>query len=220
MSDDPSTPANTTPPWRSGLLLATLALIGVGLLAGVHELTRERIAEQERQVVLDRLGQVLPRDRYDNDLLADVVTLTAPGALGHDRPFRVFRARRDGEPVAVILEVTAPDGYNGDIVLLVGVGVDGLISGARVIRHRETPGLGDPIEARRSDWILAFTGRSLGDPPLPGWTVRKDGGAFDQFTGATITPRAVTRALGRALAWVDAQGERLFELPADDERND
>ncbi len=217
MNDPVPVTTATTPPWRAGLLLAVMAVIGVGLLAGVHELTRKRIAEQERQVVLDQLGQVLPTDRYDNDLLADMITVTAPGELGHPRPVRVFRARRGDAPQAVVMEVIAPDGYNGDIVLLMGVDVDGVVTGARVIRHRETPGLGDPIEARRSDWIDAFRGRSLGDPPAEGWTVRKDGGVFDQFTGATITPRAVTRAMGRALAWFERHREDIFNREADHE---
>jgi len=206
----PEPEVTTTSPWRAGLLLAAMAVIGVGLLAAVHELTRERIAEQEREVVRERLAQVLPAAAYDNDLLEDVITVRAPEQLGHDRAVRVYRARRGGEPAAAVLEVIAPDGYNGDIVLLLGVTRDGTVTGARVIRHRETPGLGDPIEARRSDWIDDFRGRSLGEPPLAEWTVRKDGGAFDQFTGATITPRAVTRALGRALAWYERDRDRLF----------
>ncbi len=211
MSDTPDTSARGAPPWRAGTLLALLAVIGVGLLAAVHQLTHERIDEQQRRVVLERLGQVFPMDRYDNDLLQDVIHFSAPGTLGHDRPVRVFRARRGGEPAGVIMEVIAPDGYNGDIVLLLGIDNDGTVTGARVIRHRETPGLGDPIEARRSDWIDRFRGRSLGDPPRDGWAVRKDGGAFDQFTGATITPRAVVGAIARSLDAFEAHRDTLFE---------
>lgn len=217
MSEPRAGTTTSTPPWRAGLLLATLAVIGVGLLAGVHELTAERIAAQERATLLQRLDEVLPADGYDNDLLADVVIVEAPEALGHDRPIHVYRARRGGHPVAAILEVIAPDGYNGDIVLLMGVTLEGTVTGVRVVRHRETPGLGDPIETARSDWTLGFDGRSLGDPPAERWTVRKDGGAFDQFTGATITPRAVTRALARALAWFAAQDATLFDRKANDD---
>jgi electron transport complex protein RnfG len=208
---DPDTKAFSGTGWQAGGLLALLAVLGVGLLSGTHELTRERIHAQERAATLALLGEVLDPSRYDNDLLADTLDVEAPEVLGHDRPLRIYRAWRDGQPEAVVMEVTATDGYNGDIVFLLGVDREGKITGARVTRHRETPGLGDPIEARRSDWILAFAGRSFSDPSPEGWTVRKDGGAFDQFTGATITPRAVTRAMGRALALHAQQGERWFE---------
>lgn len=207
--------AVTTPPWRAGLLLACMAVIGVGLLAAVNEMTQGRIAEQERQQVIRQLSAVLPRERFDNDLLSDVLTISAPAMLGHERPLRVFRARKLGKPVALIMEVLAPNGYNGDITLLLGVNLDGTVSGARVLQHRETPGLGDPIEKRRSDWIDSFQGRALGDPPAARWTVKKDGGDFDQFTGATITPRAVVTAIARALELYEARREWLFAAPAD-----
>lgn len=197
--------------WRAGGLLALIAVLGVGLLAIVHDLTRERIAAQERAAMEARLAEVLDPARYDNDPLADSFVETAPGLLGHDRPVRVYRARRDGRPVAVLLETLAPDGYNGDILLLVGIDATGVVTGVRVLRHRETPGLGDPIEARRSDWIEGFRGRALGDPPRARWTVRKDGGDFDQFTGATITPRAVTRAVARSLDLAEARRATWFE---------
>lgn len=193
---------------RPGLLLALLAALGVGLLAGVHALTAERIATQERLVLIERLEQVLPQARYDNDPLGDARTIRAQDVLGHDRPVRIFRARLGDSVSAVVLETVAPDGYNGDIHLLIGIDRDGSVLGARVLKHRETPGLGDPIEARRSDWILDFTGRALGDPPLARWTVRPDGGEFDAFTGATITPRAVTRALARALVLFETRREQ------------
>lgn len=203
--------ARTTPPWRAGVLLAVMALIGVGLLALVNDLTRDRIAEQERQQMLQQLTEVLAPDRYDNDLLQDTMTLADAVAFGHNKPMQVFRARLEGQPAAVIMEVTAPNGYNGDIVMLVGIDISGTVTGVRILRHRETPGLGDPIEKRRSDWIDGFRGRSLGDPPATGWTVRKDGGEFDQFTGATITPRAVVNAVARALEYFANNQARLFE---------
>lgn len=195
---------------RNGALLALVAAGGVALLAGVNLLTRERIAAQEARVVREQLAQVLPADSYDNDPRADRISISDPLALGQASPVPVFRARRGGEPVAVVMEVTAPDGYNGDIRLLVGIWFDGTISGVRVIRHRETPGLGDPIEARRSDWIDRFRGRSLSDPAADGWAVRKDGGEFDQFTGATVTPRAVVGAVRRALEYFEAHREAIF----------
>ena len=201
---------------RPGLLLAVVAFLGVGLLAGVHELTKQRIADQKAAALRARLGEVLDPRRHDNDLARSMLTVTAPERLGHDRPVRVFLARLGGRPAAVVVETIAPDGYNGAIELLVGVDLAGVVTGVRVVRHRETPGLGDPIEARRSDWIEGFRGRSLGDPPRPRWTVRKDGGAFDQFTGATITPRAVTRAIARTLALVEAERDDWFDTPTSD----
>jgi electron transport complex protein RnfG len=196
---------------RPGLLLAVVAFLGVGLLAGVHELTKHRIADQEAAALRARLAEVLDPRRHDNDLVSTVLTVTAPERLGHDRPVRVFLARLAGRPAAVVVETIAPDGYNGTIELLVGVDLAGVVTGVRVVQHRETPGLGDPIEARRSDWIEGFRGRSLGDPPASRWTVRKDGGDFDQFTGATITPRAVTRAIARTLALVEEKREGWFQ---------
>ncbi|KAA9132498.1 electron transport complex subunit RsxG [Marinihelvus fidelis] len=196
---------------RSGLTLALIAVAGVALLTAVHMLTDDRIAAQQRDAVARRLAQVLAPDRYDNDLLHDVIEVTDPETFGHPGPARVFRARRNGEPVAVIMEVTAPNGYNGAIDLLVGVLADGTVSGVRVVRHRETPGLGDPIEARRSDWITRFNGRALGDPPAEGWAVHRDGGEFDQFTGATITPRAVVAAIRRALVYEQQHRQALYQ---------
>jgi electron transport complex protein RnfG len=195
---------------RSAGLLGLVAMLGTAVLAGVHELTRERIAEQERRVVLRQLNQVLPAASYDNDLHEDVVLVDDPAYFLHHDPVRVYRARLRGRPVALVMNLVAPDGYNGDIRLLVGIYRDGRISGVRVIAHRETPGLGDPIDHERSDWVLGFDGRSLGDPARAGWAVRRDGGVFDQFTGATITPRAVVEAVQRALEYHAAFANRLY----------
>ncbi len=205
---------------RPGLLLAVVAFLGVGLLAGVHELTRQRIADQEAAALRARLGEVLDPQLHDNDLAQAVLTVRDPERLGHDRPVRVFLARLEGNPSAVVVETLAPDGYNGAIELLVGVDLAGVVTGVRVVKHRETPGLGDPIEARRSDWIEGFRGRSLGDPPAARWTVRKDGGDFDQFTGATITPRAVTQAVARTLDLVEDQQNDWFDLPTPDRKTE
>ncbi len=212
-ASDPREPVSALANLRPGLLLALVAFLGVGLLAGVHELTRDRIADQEAAALRARLGEVLDPKLHDNDLADAVLELTAPERLGHDQPVRVFLARLGDEPAAVVVETLAPDGYNGTIELLVGVDLTGVVTGVRVVQHRETPGLGDPIEARRSDWIDGFRGRSLGNPPAPRWTVRKDGGDFDQFTGATITPRAVTRAIARTLALVEDEQDTWFATP-------
>jgi len=170
---------------RSGLLLGIIALLGTALLAGVNDLTYERIIEQEKRRVLQQLNQIVPVVSYDNDLLEDVIKIEAPDFFRHPAPVTVYRARLDGQPVSVMMIVTAADGYNGDIRLLIGINAAGTILGVRVISHRETPGLGDPIEAEKSDWILGFTQKSLQRPASNGWAVKRDGGEFDQFTGAT-----------------------------------
>jgi electron transport complex protein RnfG len=198
----------------AGALLALTALLAAGLLAGVKQLTAERIAEAERQTQLRALAAVLPRDRYDNDPLADAIVVRAPAWLGGDAPLPVWRARLGAADAQLVLRVLAPDGYSGSIVLLVGVQRDGRIAGVRVIEHRETPGLGDAIEAEKSDWIDRFIGRGLGAPPPERWAVRKDGGDFDTFTGATITPRAVVGAIHRALAFVEKHGDTLYAAAA------
>lgn len=191
-------------------LLAAFAAAGTLLVATTEQGTRARIADNEREFLLRTLDVLVDPARYDNDLLADTRTVVAPGALGTEEPVTVYRARADGEPVALVLTAVAPDGYSGPIRLLVAVNHDGTLAGVRVLGHRETPGLGDGIEAERSDWILAFNGRSLGDPPAEGWGVRRDGGEFDQLTGATITPRAVVAAVRRVLQYYESEQAMLF----------
>ena len=198
----------------SSVLLGLVATVGTALLAGVHALTRDRIAEQERLMVQRQLNQVLPPDDYDNSPYADTLLVSDAEFFRQAEPVTVYRARRQGEPVAVVMNHAAPDGYNGAIRLLTAIRVDGSISGVRVVSHRETPGLGDPIEADRSDWIRSFDGRSLDDPQSAGWAVRKDGGVFDQFTGATITPRAVVAAVRRALEYHQRHAADLYR-PSD-----
>lgn len=202
---------NTHPVVRSGLLLGIIALLGTALLAGVNNLTYERIIEQEKRRVLQQLNEIVPVVSYNNDLLEDVIKIEAADFFRHPAPVTVYRARLDGQPVSVMMIVTAPDGYNGDIRLLVGINAAGTILGVRVISHRETPGLGDPIEAEKNDWILGFTQKSLKNPGSDGWAVKRDGGDFDQFTGATISPRAVVRAVHTTLLYFQANKQALFE---------
>ena len=193
-------------------ILLLFAVIGTAMVAATYEGTRERIAANERETLLRKLSQLIPPDAYDNSLLDDSIELPA-GELA-DRPLRVYRARRQGQPVAVVMNAIAPDGYSGSIYLLVGIRHDGSVAGVRVVTHRETPGLGDGIDEERSDWIHGFNGRSLDDPPPGQWAVRKDGGVFDQFTGATITPRAVVKAVHAALLYYRAHRDALFATPA------
>jgi electron transport complex protein RnfG len=195
----------------SGVVLMGFTVVGTTLVALTYEGTAERIAANERAALLGRLAELAPAGGYDNELLQDTTTLQTP-AFGSLSPQLVYRARRNGEPVAAFATIVALDGYSGPIRLLVGVRPDGKLTGVRVIAHKETPGLGDQIESERSDWILAFAGKGLGAPPPQQWAVRKDGGDFDQFTGATVTPRAVVGALTRFLAYF-AQNRDAFFAP-------
>jgi len=195
----------------SAVFLFLFAVIGTALVAFTFDSTAEKIADNERRALLKSLNELVPDARYDHDLFNAVVYVRHSELLGTSEPVPVYRARKNGWPVAAVLAPVAPDGYSGTIRLLVAINVDGTLAGVRVVQHRETPGLGDAIEAERSDWILGFKGRSLSDPVAERWKVKRDGGAFDQFTGATITPRAVVKAVKEALLYFQAHGQRLFE---------
>ncbi len=198
----------------TALVLAGFAVLGVGLVAATHEATKARIAENHRRMLLRFMNQVIHPERYDNDILQDTIQVTDPRLAPRGEPVTVYRARIQGHPVAAVFTTVAPDGYNGRIELLVGVDVNGRITGVRVIDHHETPGLGDAIDIRKSDWVEQFRGRRLGDPPLKRWAVKKDGGVFDQFTGATITPRAVVKAVRRTLQYFEEHRDMLFDAPS------
>lgn len=204
------------PGMSSGLRLALFAAVAAAALGAMQALTAAPIAHARAQRLLQALTEVLPGVVYDNSLVSDRIERET-STLGK---ITVYRARNDGRPAAAVLKVTTPDGYSGDIELLVGIRSNGhgkgRISGVRVIAHRETPGLGDRIELRHGNWIRSFDDRSLDDPPAAGWAVRKDGGSFDQFTGATITPRAVVAAVRRSLEYFTSQGETLFADAAQD----
>jgi electron transport complex protein RnfG len=201
----------------AGILLA-FAAAGTALLAFTFALTRPIIARNEEQAKLALMTQVLPRGLYDNDLLRDAIELPPSPELGTAAPGHAYRAWLKGQPAAVVLEAEAPDGYSGRIRLLIAIRTDGGLAGVRVVAHRETPGLGDYIEAAKSDWIQLFRGKSLENPPAKDWKVKKDGGQFDYMAGATITPRAVVRAVRRALEYHAQHRERMFAPAAGDAR--
>ena len=196
---------------RSGLLLGIIALLGTALLASVNALTHERILEQEKRRMLQQLNEIVPVTSFNNDLLEDRIEIRDEAHFRHPAPMTVYRARMDGQPAAVLMLVTAPDGYNGDIRILAGIDKNGTVMGVRVVSHRETPGLGDPIEIEKSDWILDFGEKSLQKPGKGGWAVKKDGGQFDQFTGATISPRAVVRTVHNTLLYFQTNKQMLFD---------
>jgi electron transport complex protein RnfG len=206
---------------RNGLLLAAFAVLTALLVASTFLGTRDAISEARRDAEEKALLQIVSRDSHDNSMLDDRLPAPAGDPLLQLPESRsIYRARQDGDVTAVILPAYAPDGYSGGIELLVGVARDGTVSGVRVLQHRETPGLGDAVDQRKSDWVEDFRGRALGDPPAERWTVRKDGGAFDQFTGATITPRAVVKATRRALEYAEANAAQLFELTPEQEASE
>lgn len=202
-----------------GVVRAALALGAAALVAGSiamlgHEATRDRIAADDRARRAAQLESLLGGLVHDNDLLADLTYVRDPDLLGTTSPVPVYRARLAGRSAAIVIAPVAPDGYAGSIDLLVAIRADGRVLGVRTTRHRETPGLGDSIDEQKSDWIRRFTGRALGDPPLERWKVRKDGGDFDQFTGATVTPRAVVRAVASSLQYFEQHRDELFSAPA------
>lgn len=199
---------------KSAAALGLVAVIGTTLLTGVDALTADRIAAQERRVILEQLGQIIPRE-YDNSLLEDRIVFSDEDYFPKGQLVTAYRARLKNQPVAVVLKFNAVNGYNGNISLLAGINVNGTLRGVRVISHKETPGLGDAIEIEKSNWINVFKDKSLKKPEPDRWAVKRDGGAFDQFTGATITPRAVVNAVKLALEYFDAQREFLFETAAD-----
>lgn len=201
---------------RRALLLITLtALVAGSLITLSDELSRDRIAANQRARLLATLHEVIDPALYDNDLAASRRFVTSPDLLGTNEPVEVFLATTDGRAVAALFSTTAPRGYNGPINLLVGVTIEGTITGVRVTRHRETPGLGDAIEIRKGRWIEGFSATSLDAPALADWRVIKDGGYFDSITGATVTPRVIIEAVRNTLIYVRDYGDELFaELPA------
>lgn len=184
---------------RTGIILFVFALAGTALLTLTYDRTEPVIAKSQQAEKLALINQVLPAALYDNDLLASQRWLPPHDLLGTRQPSAMWIARRGDQVSGVVLEAVAPDGYSGNIFLLIGIDAEGRVTGVRVTAHRETPGLGDYINRAKSPWIEQFAGKSLTQPPSKLWKVAKDGGAFDARAGATITPRAVVRAVHDAL---------------------
>jgi len=195
----------------SGFLLWLFSVVGTTLVAFTQQQTVDKIAANEKKVLLRNLYTLLPAEKLDNDISQDTIQLEADTLLGTVKPSIAYRARKNEKPVAVIFNAIAPDGYSGKIHLLIGIYMDQSIAGVRVVKHNETPGLGDGIEARKSDWILGFDNKSLTDPVTEQWKVKRDGGEFDQMTGATITPRAIIKAVKNTLVYFYNNHERLFQ---------
>lgn len=197
---------------KNSILLGAFAFVTAGLLAGTHQGTKERIVAAERKAAQKALLEIVPLHRHNNDLLVDTVAIPAQywESLGLQAGGDVNIARDQGQAIAAIIPAVAPDGYSGDIKMIVGVNRDGSIAGVRVVTHSETPGLGDKVDLKKSDWILGFNGKSLTNPNAERWQVKKDGGDFDQFTGATITPRALVKQVRRTLEFFTAHQAELL----------
>lgn len=196
---------------RNSLLLGAFASFTTLLIAGTYLQTKDKIAIEERKAEEKALLQIVPDSRHNNSMLDDTIMVDESNVeLGLRTQKNIYLARQNGRAVAAIIPVTARDGYSGDVNLIVGVNVDGTIAGVRALSHRETPGLGDKVDLKKSDWILGFNGKSLVNPTPARWTVKKDKGEFDQFTGATITPRAVVAATLRALQYAQANKTAIF----------
>lgn len=198
---------------KNGFLLALFALICTGLVAVVNQQTADKITQQEQQELMRVLHQLIPDEIHDNDLTAQCTLLLDKDALGTDNPMPAYIATMAGKPVAIAIEAIAPDGYNGNIKLIVGVNTQGEVLGVRTLTHQETPGLGDKIELRKSNWVNQFVGKVLDSQDDKQWLVKKDGGDFDQFTGATITPRAYVKAVKNVVWYFNNNQAQIFSQP-------
>ena len=195
---------------KTAITMIAFAFIGTALLAYVFEITRAPIEASEAEARLALFKQILPESSYDNNLLKQTIKIAPNELLGNHRPTEANIAILDHKMAAVILEALAHDGYSGDIKLLIAIRADGSISGVRVLAHKETPGLGDYIDVAHSQWIKLFNDESLAKTPAKQWQVKKDGGKFDYMVGATITPRAVVKAVLKAEQYFAMNKESLF----------
>ena len=193
----------------SAAILVAFALAGTMPVAILHDATAEKIAANLQAARLRSINEVIDVSLYDNDILQEPITVFDKTLLPGNIPATIYVARRQSEVVAAIFETVAPDGYSGSIRMLVGVGINGNLTGVRILEHRETPGLGDTIDQYHSDYLEVFPGKSLQNPLANRWAVKKDGGDFDQLTGATITPRAVINAIKRCLVYYNAHKSEL-----------
>ncbi|MEQ1602555.1 MAG: electron transport complex subunit RsxG [Methylophilaceae bacterium] len=196
-------------------IMVLFTIVGTTLLAFTYFSTKTPIEASEAEARLTLLNEVLPPALHDNNLLKDTVEIAAGGLLGNTSKTLAYRARLGEKPAAVVLEAIAPDGYSGEIKLLIAIRHDGSLAGVRVLAHKETPGLGDYIDIAHSDWIKYFDNQALaktqgGKTPDEYWKVKKDGGNFDYMAGATITPRAVVKAVHQTLQYFQAHQNELF----------
>ena len=205
------------PIWKSGVTLATIAAFCTSLVALTWQLTAERIEANEKAWLERSLQPALAGLFFDSPVTESMITIPVPHDLPGLETAIIYRVYAAEEPVAALFAVSARDGYAGPIRFLVGVAMDGTVTGVRVLEHRETPGLGDRIETMKSDWVLQFDGHSLQNPEPGQWAIRSDGGQFDQLTGASVTARAIIKAVRKTLAYFDTNRDAIFSAPAENE---
>jgi electron transport complex protein RnfG len=197
---------------KNGAILTAFALVTTGLVATIDALTADKIAEQEQLYLTSQLHEVLDPNTYDNDLSKDCILITDE-RLGPYNSQVIYRARKNNQPVALVVRHVTPNGYSGDIKLLTAILRDGTVAGVRTTKHEETPGLGDKIEIKKSSWITTFKGLTVHSEDDNRWAVKKDDGQFDQFTGATITPRAVVNSVKNAVLFAQNEFDTIFTAP-------
>jgi len=205
-----------SPVQKNSKILAMFAIVCTAIVGLVNELTADKIKAQEQLQLLNTLHSIIEPSRYNNDITQDCVNLSSTllGNSTNDKKIQTaYIARQDKQVVAIAITSTAPDGYNGNIELIIAINMDDSISGVRVLKHQETPGLGDKVELRKSNWIESFTGKKLLSEKDNRWAVTKDSGMFDQFTGATITPRAVVKAVKETLLYFKDNKHSLLTRP-------
>ena len=200
---------------RTAVILFIFVIVFTAFLSGAYIWTKPALEASAAEEKMKLISEVLPRSAYDNDLLKDTLEIAPSSILGLDETSTVYRARKGGQASAVVLEAVAPDGYSGKIRLLVAINLDGSLAGVRVTQHKETPGLGDYIEPKKDKnktrpWITQFNGLSLTTVSDREWKVKKDGGRFDSVAGATVTPRAIIKAVRKATQYVAENREQLY----------
>ncbi len=205
---------------QSGLILAAVAAICTTLVALTFNMTKGRIAANEQAFLEQSLTPVLGDISFDNNLSASAFVVPAPHELPGNENGIIYPVLAENVPVAALFVVTAADGFVGPIKLLIGIDIDGVVSGVRALDHKETPGLGDLIDDSRSDWIYQFAGSSLEAPNRTAWALRRDGGAFDQLTGASVTSRAAINAVNQTLLYFEANRDVIFAANADSGKTD
>lgn len=204
---------------KSSLVLVLFAIASTALVTITFALTKDQIAYQQQQQLLSTLNQVVPKAQHDNELYKACILVKNQEALGSEQPMPIYLASLNGKHSGAAIEAIAPDGYSGEIKIIVGVDSEAMVTGVRVLSHQETPGLGDKIDIRITRWVDAFLGKTVDNLEDKSWAVQKDGGQFDQFTGATITPRAVVKAVKRAVWFYKTHQEELQTLPLNCEAN-
>ena len=203
--------------WKNGVTLAVVAAFCTSMVAFTWQLTAERIETNKKEWLERSLQPALAGLFFDSPVTESMIIIPSPHELPGSDAAIIYRVYAGVEPVAALFVVSARDGYAGPIRLLIGVAMEGTVTGVRVLEHRETPGLGDRIETTKSDWVLQFDGHSLQDPLPRQWAIKDDGGDFDQLTSASVTPRAIIRAIKETLTYFDANRVAVFAAPTEGE---